>query len=55
MTVVSENNLLGLFELKVPLAPRGLPIQVCFAIDDDGILKVSMQRKKPAETRKILR
>jgi len=39
--VASENNLLGLFDLKVPLAPRGLPLTVCFAIDANGILNVS--------------
>jgi len=37
--------LLGLFELKVPLAPRGLPIQVCFAIDVDGILNVTAEEE----------
>ena len=29
----------------MPLAPRGLPIQVCFAIDDDGILNVTVEEE----------
>ncbi|GAU17819.1 hypothetical protein TSUD_172080 [Trifolium subterraneum] len=37
----SENNLLDFFTLSVPRAPRGLSVQVCFTIDDDGILNVS--------------
>ncbi|XP_004516059.1 heat shock cognate 70 kDa protein-like [Cicer arietinum] len=41
--VASENNLLGLFTLSLPLAPRGLPVNVCFAIDADGILNVSAE------------
>ncbi|XP_058736661.1 heat shock cognate 70 kDa protein-like [Vicia villosa] len=43
--VASENNLLGLVNLSVPLAPRGLPIQVSFAIDTDGILNVSVEEE----------
>ncbi|XP_058739390.1 heat shock 70 kDa protein 4-like [Vicia villosa] len=41
--IATENNLLGLFDLKVPLAPRGLPLKVCFTIDADGILNVSAE------------
>ena len=52
-TVASENNLLGLFELKVPLAPRGLPIQVCFAIDADGILNVSAEEETSGNKKDI--
>ncbi|RHN44832.1 putative Heat shock protein 70 family [Medicago truncatula] len=37
----SDNNLLGLFSLSLPLAPRGHPHKVCFTIDADGILNVS--------------
>jgi len=43
--IASENNLLGLFDLSVRRAPRGLPIQVCFTIDADGILNVSAEEK----------
>ncbi|MCI33212.1 heat-shock protein, partial [Trifolium medium] len=43
--VASENNLLGLFNLSVRHAPRGLPIQVCFSIDVDGILNVSAEEE----------
>ncbi|MCI93125.1 heat-shock protein, partial [Trifolium medium] len=43
--VASENNMLGLFELEIPLAPRYLPIQVCFAVDADGILTVSAEEE----------
>jgi len=43
--VASQNNLLGLFGLKIALAPRGLPIKVCFAIDADGILNVSAEEE----------
>ncbi|AES80225.2 heat shock cognate 70 kDa protein [Medicago truncatula] len=41
----SENNLLGLFRLFVPPAPRGLCIKVCFAIDADGILNVTAEEE----------
>ncbi|XP_058736660.1 heat shock 70 kDa protein 4-like [Vicia villosa] len=43
--IATENNLLGMFDLKVPLAPRGLPIKVCFTIDADGILNVSAEEE----------
>ncbi|XP_058762938.1 heat shock cognate 70 kDa protein-like [Vicia villosa] len=43
--VASENNLLGVFVLKVSLAPRGLPVSVCFDIDADGILNVSAEEE----------
>ncbi|KAJ1443176.1 Heat shock protein 70 family [Sesbania bispinosa] len=35
-TKASDNNLLGLFNLSVPPAPRCLHIKVCFAIDADA-------------------
>ncbi|XP_058737376.1 heat shock cognate 70 kDa protein-like [Vicia villosa] len=41
----SENNLLGLFSLSVPRAPRGLCIKVRFAIDVDGILTVTAKEE----------
>ena len=42
----SENNLLGLFYLSIPPAPRGqIPIEVCFSIDVDGILNVSAKEE----------
>ncbi|XP_057436294.1 heat shock cognate 70 kDa protein-like [Lotus japonicus] len=38
----SDNNLLGSFILSgFPLAPRGHPLDVCFAFDENGILTVS--------------
>ncbi|XP_058756798.1 heat shock cognate 70 kDa protein-like [Vicia villosa] len=51
--VASENNLLGLFELKIPLAPRGLPVNVCFAIDADGILNVSAEEETSGNKKDI--
>ncbi|XP_061370706.1 heat shock cognate 70 kDa protein-like [Gastrolobium bilobum] len=44
-TRASDNNLLGSFNLSVPSAPRGLPINVCFDIDADGILNVSAKEE----------
>ncbi|RDX83547.1 Heat shock cognate 70 kDa protein, partial [Mucuna pruriens] len=44
--ITSENNLLGKFMLQVPPAPRGIPqINVCFELDDEGILHVSAKEK----------
>ncbi|XP_058723619.1 heat shock cognate 70 kDa protein-like [Vicia villosa] len=41
-TKASDNNLLGSFCLSGhTLAPRGHPVDVCFAIDENGILTVS--------------
>jgi L1 cell adhesion molecule like protein len=51
--VASENNLLGLFELSVPRAPRGLPIHVCFTIDVDGILNVSAEEESSGSKKSI--
>ncbi|KAG2403815.1 hypothetical protein LR48_Vigan549s012200 [Vigna angularis] len=42
-TKASENNLLGLFSLTFPPAPRGYPILVCFGIDENGTLSVSAE------------
>ncbi|KAI5431371.1 70-kilodalton heat shock protein, variant 2, partial [Lathyrus oleraceus] len=51
--IASENNLLGLVNLSVPLAPRGLPIQVSFAIDTDGILNVSVEEETSGNKKDI--
>ncbi|CAL5191505.1 unnamed protein product [Lathyrus oleraceus] len=51
--VASENNLLGVFVLKVPLAPRGLPVNVCFSIDADGILNVSAEEETSGNKKAI--
>ncbi|RDX91028.1 Heat shock cognate 70 kDa protein, partial [Mucuna pruriens] len=41
-----DNNLLGSFRFDgFPLAPRGHPFDVCFAIDENGILSVSAEEK----------
>lgn len=42
-----------MFSLSVPHAPRGLPVQVCFAIDADGILKVSAKEKTSGNKKDI--
>jgi len=49
----SENNLLGFFILSVPRAPRGLPHEVCFKIDLDGILNVSCEEKTSGNKKDI--
>jgi len=51
--VVGENNLLGLFDLKVRCAPRGLNIQVCFDIDADGTLNVSAEEETSGNKKEI--
>ncbi|XP_029130036.1 probable mediator of RNA polymerase II transcription subunit 37c isoform X2 [Cajanus cajan] len=41
-----DNNLLGYFKLSgFPRVPRGHPLYVCFAIDENGILTVSAEEK----------
>ncbi|XP_057436389.1 heat shock cognate 70 kDa protein 2-like [Lotus japonicus] len=41
-----HNNLLGKFVLEIPPYPRGVPqIKVCFQIDEEGILHVSVKEK----------
>ncbi|XP_057436415.1 heat shock cognate 70 kDa protein-like [Lotus japonicus] len=52
-TRASENNLLGLFSLAVPPAPRLLPIKVCFSTDEDGILNVSAEEETTGNKRDI--
>jgi L1 cell adhesion molecule like protein len=51
--IVSENNLLGLFDLPVRRAPRGLPLKVCFSIDADGILNVSAEEESSGNKKDI--
>ncbi|CAK8560437.1 unnamed protein product [Lathyrus sativus] len=51
--IATENNLLGLFNLKVPLAPRGHPFKVCFTIDADGILNVSAEEETSGNKKDI--
>ncbi|XP_057436304.1 heat shock cognate 70 kDa protein-like [Lotus japonicus] len=42
----SDNSLLGSFVLSgIPPTPRGHPLDVCFAIDENGILSVSAKEK----------
>jgi L1 cell adhesion molecule like protein len=52
--IASENNLLGLFSLSLPLAPCGLPIEVCFAIDKDGILNLSAEEETSGNKKSIM-
>ncbi|KAL5057130.1 hypothetical protein RYX36_028734 [Vicia faba] len=50
----SDNNLLGLFDLSVPPAPRGsLPIKKCFSLDEDGILNVSAEEETSGNKKDI--
>ncbi|GAU51354.1 hypothetical protein TSUD_413020 [Trifolium subterraneum] len=51
--IASENNLLGSFDMAVRRAPRGLPIQVCFTIDADGILYVSSEEESSGNKKDI--
>ena len=50
-----DNNLLGKFELNgIPPAPRGVPqIEVTFALDANGILKVSATDKGTGKSESI--
>ncbi|XP_058767726.1 heat shock cognate 70 kDa protein-like [Vicia villosa] len=54
-TRASDNNLLGSFTLyDIPLAPRGtLQSNVCFAIDENGILTVSANNNVSGVSRMI--
>ncbi|KAK2359901.1 heat shock 70 kDa protein [Trifolium repens] len=50
----SDNNLLGLFNFSVPPAPMGhIPIKESFAIDSDGILKVSAEEETSGNKKDI--
>ncbi|XP_058755002.1 heat shock cognate 70 kDa protein-like [Vicia villosa] len=49
-----DNNLLGFFRLfGLPPAPRGYPFNVCFDIDQNGILIVSATEKSTGSTNEI--
>ncbi|CAL5191619.1 unnamed protein product [Lathyrus oleraceus] len=50
----SNNNLLGMFILScLPGAPRGHPLDVCFVIDENGILIVSAKEISTGNTNEI--
>jgi len=49
----SDNNLLGSFSLSVPRAPRGHPLEVCFTINENGILIVSANEKSTGSRNEI--
>ncbi|PNX75052.1 heat shock protein [Trifolium pratense] len=50
----ADNNLLGSFTVScLPGAPRGQPLDVCFAIDENGILTVSAKEISSGSTNKI--
>ncbi|GAU23227.1 hypothetical protein TSUD_172550 [Trifolium subterraneum] len=50
----ADNNLLGLFSLScLPGAPRGQPLEVCFAIDENGLLTVSATEKSTGDKKEI--
>jgi len=53
-TKASDNNLLGSFYLSghTP-APRGHPYDVCFSIDENGILTVSAKEKSTGKMNEI--
>lgn len=53
--MAKDNNLLGKFELTgIPSAPRGIPqIEVTFALDANGILKVSATDKGTGKSESI--
>ncbi|KAL5057196.1 hypothetical protein RYX36_028800 [Vicia faba] len=51
---VTDNNLLGMFSLScVPGAPRGQPFDVCFVIDENGVLTVSAEEVSTGNTNQI--
>ncbi|KOM52752.1 hypothetical protein LR48_Vigan09g141100 [Vigna angularis] len=51
----SDNNLLGSFILSgFPRAPRDHPFDVCFAIDENGILSVSAKEETTGISNKII-
>ncbi|KAJ1443112.1 Heat shock protein 70 family [Sesbania bispinosa] len=54
-TKASDNNLLGSFTLSgFPPAPRGHPFDVCFAVDENGILTVSAKENTTGNKNKIV-
>jgi len=53
-TRASDNNLLGFFSLSgFPPAPRGHPLDVCFDMDENGILTVSAEEKTTGNMNEI--
>ena len=53
-TRVTDNNLLGSFILScLPDTPRGQPLDVCFTIDENGILNVSAMEKSTGNMNEI--
>ena len=51
---VSDNNVLGFFRLSgLPSVPRGHPFDVCFAIDENGILTVSAEERSTRSKNEI--
>ena len=49
-----DNNLLGSFKLSCrPGAPRGTPLEVCFSINENGILTVSAKEISTGNTNQI--
>ncbi|GAU23232.1 hypothetical protein TSUD_172600 [Trifolium subterraneum] len=51
---VANNNLLGSFSLHCrPGAPRGTPFEVCFTINENGILTVSAMENSTGNTNQI--
>ncbi|XP_058762933.1 heat shock cognate 70 kDa protein 2-like [Vicia villosa] len=53
-TRASDNNLLGSFTLSnIPPAPRGYSINVCFDIDENGILTVTAKDKSTGNMNEI--
>ncbi|XP_058766959.1 heat shock cognate 70 kDa protein-like [Vicia villosa] len=49
-----DNNLLGKFSLScLPGAPRGQPLNVCFDIDENGVLTVSAKEVSTGSTNEI--
>ncbi|MCI26702.1 heat-shock protein, partial [Trifolium medium] len=50
----TDNNLLGFFNLSwIQGVPRGHPLEVCFAIDENGILTVSAKEISTGNTNEI--
>ncbi|KAJ1443180.1 Heat shock protein 70 family [Sesbania bispinosa] len=53
-TRASDNNVLGSFTLSgMPPAPAGHPFDVCFAVDENGILTVSAKENTTGNKNKI--
>ncbi|CAJ2669458.1 unnamed protein product [Trifolium pratense] len=50
---VADNNLLGSFILFCPGVPGDTPMEVCFTIDENGILTVSAKEKSTGNTNEI--